>query len=274
MTDDDWAPLPPGELCLQPGEQADVPRRAVPPPVPEPVATAAPPPPPRSPEEERAAELALRALQAKLAQAGPAHTFVAEFHHREQKVARRQHATHQPELAATLVSAPAPAGPAITAEAAAPVVEYDPGRDGRDEREESEWYRGLPQAEQERLRAAWAGKRALTGAATSIERRLGNRRLVAALVVFAAVWGLGTHALWHATLGAAIVCGLWWRHSSADRFLDPLRAGACFFAMQSLAMVVNDAPHPGLFMDAVFVVAFATLVGFDGEIRRSGGFVD
>ena len=35
-------------------------------------------------------------------------------------------------------------------------VEYAPGVDGRDEREESEWFRGLPDDEQERLHAAWA----------------------------------------------------------------------------------------------------------------------
>ncbi len=273
MTDDDWAPLPAEELCQRPGEHVELPRRAVAPSAPMP--PAAPVPPPLTPAQQREAERALAALQAKLAHAAPATSFVAEVQHREQRAARKQLAAHRADLEATLVTAAAPVAPAAPAapEPAAPKVEYDPGRDGRDEREESEWYRGLPPAEQQRLRAVWAGKRALAATATSIQRRLGNRRLVAALVVFAAVFALGSHVLWHATLGAGVVCGLWWRHSAADRFLDPVRAVACFFALQSLAMVAADVANPALFMDSVFVVAFAALVGFDGEIRRTGGFV-
>jgi hypothetical protein len=37
-------------------------------------------------------------------------------------------------------------------------------------------------------------------------------------------------------------------------------------------MLVNGAPSPQLFFDAPLLVAFAALVGFDGEMRRTGGF--
>ncbi len=75
-----------------------------------------------------------------------------------------------------------------------------------------------------------------------------------------------------ATMGAGVVCGIWWRHALADRFLDPMRAGLCMLVLQGLAMVVNGAPSPQLFFDAPLLVSFAALVGFDGEMRRTGGF--
>jgi hypothetical protein len=102
--------------------------------------------------------------------------------------------------------------------------------------------------------------------------RNGNERLVAGILVFVAVMLLGTRVNWHATLGAGVVCGIWWRHARADRFLDPLRAFACMAVLQTLAMLVNGAPSPQLFFDAPLLVAFAALVGFDGEMRRTGGF--
>ena len=260
MTDDDWAPLSPAELCQRPGERAEpaasalVPSHTTTPPA----APAAAP----SPAEQRAAELALAALQTRLARSAPATSLVAAAAHREQKAARKQRARQHTPLGELLVHEDAPA----------PEVEYAPGPAGRDDREDSEWFRGLPPVEQERLRVAWAAQRARTFVATSRARRIGNRRFVASLFVFAAVAVLGTHALWHATLGAAVVTGLWWRHTAPDRFLDPVRGVACFFALQSLAMVAGGGQNPALFMDAVFVVAFAALVGFDGEMRRSGGF--
>ena len=141
-----------------------------------------------------------------------------------------------------------------------------------DPREASEWFRSLPEAERQRLHRVWAEKRANAARATANLAHNGNQRLVAGFVVFLAVMLLGTGVNWHATVGAGIVCGIWWRHARADRFLDPLRAGLCMLVLQGLAMVVNGAPSPQLFFDAPLLVAFSALVGFDGEMRRTGGF--
>lgn len=142
----------------------------------------------------------------------------------------------------------------------------------RDEREDSEWYLQLPAAEQQRLHKVWAEKRASAARAASNVRRNGNGRLVAGILVFVAVMLLGTRVNWHATLGAGVVCGIWWRHARADRFLDPLRAFASMAVLQVLAMLVNGASSPQFVFDAPLLVAFSALVGFDGEMRRTGGF--
>lgn len=255
MTDDDWAPLPADDLCARPGEAVEVHRREAPPP---------PAPAPGAPAENPEAERVLAALKARIARSAPARSLIAEVQHREQRAQRRRQAATVPQLAATVVAGRDPA--------AVPVVEYAAGPEGRDEREESEWFRGLPAAEQERLRAAWADKRAHATGAVAGQVRVGRRRFVAALVVFVANIVAGTGIYWHATLGAGIVCGLWWRRAPADRFLDPLRAIGCLYVMQALAMLVNREVNPTLFMDSVLLVALAAIVGFDGEIRRTGGF--
>ena len=215
---------------------------------------------------------ALQALRAKIAGAPSPHSMVAEVMQRERSLQRRaqlrQESIQRRDLAATLVvgSEPRPAAPPD------PVVEYAEGQDGRDEREESEWFLALPDQEQQRLRTAWASKREQGLAAGSVQRRNQHRRFVAALFVFAVVWLLGTGVHWYATLGAGIVTGIWWRHAAADRFLDPLRACGVQFVLQGLAMVVTCQPSGTMFLDAPLLVAFAALVGFDGEIRRTGGF--
>ncbi len=203
-------------------------------------------------------------LQAKLARQKPATSFVAQAQHREDRQRRKAQAGAAPALAAMVVQGSDPT--------AVPRVEYAAGAEGRDEREESAWFRQLPPAEQDRLRKVWGDKRELSCGAASAERRRGNRRFVAAIVVFAATIVLGTHIYWHATLGAGIACGLWWRRTAPDRFLDPLRAIASLFPMQGTAMVVHQQVNPTLFMDSVLLVALAAIVGFDGEIRRTGGF--
>jgi hypothetical protein len=254
MTDEDWLPLSEADLCHRPGEAADVKKREIVPP--------APPAPPAGPDP--AAEKALAELKSKLAQAAPATSLIAEAQHREQRVERKQKAAAAPQLAATVVQGQDPF--------AVPVVEYAVGLDGRDEREESEWFRALPAKEQERLHREWAAKRLHEVGARAGHRANANRRFVAALVVFAATIVLGTGVYWHATLGAGIVCGLWWRHARPCRFLDPLRAAGCLFAMQSVAMLAHGRASATMFMDSVLLVAFAAVVGVDGEIRRSGGF--
>lgn len=281
MTADDWEPLPPEQLCAHPGEWtpkvapavvAAVPAAAAAPaPVPAPAPVAEPEPPPPDP----AAEQALAALKQRLQAKGPAHSLIAEAQHREQRQQRRQAAARSPELQATMVHGavvdPTSSLPPATTPPP-PEIEYERGLTGRDPREEEWWFLELPPAERQRLQQVWAQKRLQGDASRDGQRVVGNRRTVAAVIVFTATMLLGQRVLWHATLGAGICCAIWWRHSSADRFLDPLRALLCLFVLQGLAMAVHGTTNPTLFMDSVLLTAFAAMVGFDGEIRRTGGF--
>ncbi len=256
MTEDDWAPLPAERLCERPGDVVDLtPRKPKPP---------APPPPPPPAPPDPAAERALAELKQRIARQPAATSLIAQAGRDEQRAARRMKAAGDARLAATLAHA--------DDAQAQPVVEYDAGTDGRDSREESEWFRALPPAEQERLHTSWAGKRSQAIDSAVGQRTHRNRRFVAAVVVFVAAMFLGTGAFWHATIAAGIVCGIWWRHASPDRFLDPLRALGCLYAMHAIAMVAQQRFVTGPFWDSILVCAFAALIGFDGECRRSGGF--
>lgn len=300
----------PGELARL--GKRELPAPAAPPPPPTPAPTppparelaAAPPTKPtlaKDEPEDPAVLQALAALRAKIAAAPAPTSMVAEVEARHRREQRRQqrrrqqppadlqaavvHATRgaaapagetapaasTPASALDVVGVPAPEAPsnpeaeADTPLVAAEVVDHDP-------REDEPWFHELPDVEQQRLRRVWAEKRAAAVRAASNAGRNGNERMVAAILVFVAVVLLGTGANWHATLGAGVVCGIWWRHARADRFLDPLRAFGCMTALQTLAMLVNGSTSPTLFLDAPLLVAFAALVGFDGEMRRTGGF--
>lgn len=311
-SDDAWAPLPADAQCAHPGELAMLGRRELPTPETLPSgpasvpAAAAPAAPATKPEvaaaapvepEDPAVLLALAALRAKIAAAPAPSSMVAEIEerHRRERL-RQQRRRQQPpaDLQAAVVRAPATAVPAdgtaaakavstaadsksaavAAAPAPTPVAEsaLPPVDDGPDPREDEPWFHELPDVEQQRLRRVWAEKRAAAVRAASNVARNGNERLVAGILVFVAVALLGTHVNWHATLGAGVVCGIWWRHARADRFLDPGRAFLCLAVLQVLAMLVARAPAPQLFMDGVLLVAFAAIVGFDGEMRRTGGF--
>lgn len=267
-----------------------LPARASQPPEP-----AALPEPPPTPPDDPAVLRALAALRAKLLAAPPPQSFVAAMQEREGREERRRRrgrrvaASHEVEARASdpregvsvgarpdagsaggQTASPAPLEMPVVQVAAPPhddqaALDHDP-------REASDWFRALPETERQRLHRVWAEKRANAARAVANLAQNGNQRLVAGIVVFVAVLLLGTRCNWHATLGAGIVCGIWWRHARADRFLDPLRAGLCLLVLQGLAMVVNGAPSPQLFLDAPLLVAFSALVGFDGEMRRTGGF--
>lgn len=257
---------------------------------------AALPEPPPSPPDDPAVLRALAALRAKLHAAPPSQSFVAAMQERERRdERRRRRGRRAPVLAApsaraselhadgALAATRPAAGPAsgpssIDTAVEAPVGRRDEEPEGEpaaldhDPREASDWFRALPEVERQRLHRVWAEKRANAARAAANMAQNGNQRLLAGLVVFVAVMLLGTRGNWHATLGAGIVCGIWWRHARADRFLDPLRAGLCMLVLQGIAMVCNGVPSPQLFFDAPLLVAFAALVGFDGEMRRTGGF--
>lgn len=270
MSEGDWDPLPPEQLCRNPGEFVTLGKRSAPPvATPAPTQAQAPSPPPAAPPpppDDPAATAALQALHQKLASSPPPSSWVAQSLQRERRAqVRRANAGKAGQLAATLVQAEPAAPPA-------PQVEYALGLEGRDAREEEPWFLALPEAERVRLHDVWAQKRMQEAGASVVQRRNRNRRMQAAIACFGLVLLLGTGALWHATVGAGIVCGIWWRHAGADRFLDPIRALVCFGGMQGLAMAVARSPNPQLFLDAILLIAFAALVGFEGEIRRTGGF--
>ena len=264
MSDADWEPLSPAQLCRNPGELVDLGKCAVPSvALPVPMAS---PAVPAAPVVDPVAAAALLALQQQLAASQPGSSWVAQSLQRERRAQHKRASVGKTaELAATLVQAAPPTAPV-------PEIEYAPGADGRDPREEQDWFVALPAAERDRLHAAWAQKRQQEVSATVVQRRNRNRRFFASIACFAMTLVLGTGALWHATAGAAIVCGIWWRHAGADRFLDPVRALACFGGLQCLAMVVAQRVNQQLFMDAILLTSFAAIVGFEGEIRRSGGF--
>lgn len=304
--EDDWLPLPPEAQCAHPGELAALGKReaAVVPAAPAPVAPRQAPAPsvpkagepteragaPKAlpqpePPEDPAALQALAALRAKLHAAPAPQSFVAAMQQRERREERRRHgrrrkaadpaspsndrplpAFTEPAFVEPASPGPSPqATPALhTASDAAP-LDHDP-------REDCDWFRTLPEAEQRRLHEVWEQKRQHGQKSGLDQQRLGRQRFVAAQFVFLATLLLGTGVHWHATVGAGIVCGIWWKHSSADRFLDPLRAFGCQVVLQGLAMAVAGDPSPTLFLDAPLLVAFAALVGFDGEMRRTGGF--
>lgn len=167
----------------------------------------------------------------------------------------------------------AAAAPPPTATGASPVEYGDDEVDPEAVAATADWFLRLPAAEQQRLRAHWQQKRARGGARHAQHARLANRRFLAAVACSVATIFAGTGHLWHATLGAGVCCGIWWRHARPDRFLDPFGAMACFFAMHVLAIYATAAePHPIGWVDLCVLGSCAAVVGFDGEIRRTGGF--
>ena len=267
---DGWAPLTDEERISHPGELVAPDSHAQA--GPEPSAPGAHALQTAVTEPEPAAEQvledlkALEELKARIATSGPSTSLVAEVVHREQRQERQQRATNAVRAAdAAVMKGPRQPRDPLP-------IEYDAGVHGRDPREEEAWFKALPPAERVRLQAAWAEKRQHAVSSAAVQRRNGNRRLVAALIVFATIIITGTGSEWAATAGAGICTGIWWRHARPDRFLDPLRALACFFGLHMIAWVAHGTISPLIFMDGVLLIGFATIVGFDGEIRRTGGF--
>lgn len=257
--DDDWAPLPAEKLVVRPGEVE------APAPPPAKMPRPATPRPRRRPTPE--GERAFAELQQRLLAMPPSDSIVAEMQRREQREARRRdgRARAGEQLAATVVAVDEVVEPA-------PELEFDEGHSEVDPRELEPWFQGLPETERERLRETWAAKRDRFADQKQVQRRVANRRTVAALLCFAAVFVLGSHAMWHVTFGAGIVCGIWWRHAPPDRMMDPIRAAVCMIGLQCVALLAFGAISPTLGFDCVLLVGMTALVGFDGEIKRSGGF--
>jgi hypothetical protein len=252
-TDDDWAPLAPTAALGHPGEQAAL--------VPSRPASARP----QEAASAAAATAAWAALQQRLAGAKAPQSLLAAARQRDCVAAQVARAALAKAVGGSppIAAAPAPASPA-------PEVASHAG----DPRELEPWFRGLPAEQQQRLRAQWDRKREQIEHLPDWQRRLQWQRFTAAVVLFGSLLVLGTGAVKLATMGAGIVCGICWRHLSADRFRDPLVAVALLFAGHLIAMVGSGADRlpPGLFLDVLLLTGMAALVGFAGEIRRSGGF--
>ena len=243
------------------------------------------------------AEKALQALKDKIARRPAAQSLIAQVQKREEKRARKEERKHRaaeaPELAAVVpvrlpVVAPNPPGePAGDWEgqpagqpAAQPAVPLagEPGPSEelllRDPREDETWFRGLPEAEQQRLVAAWSLRRERMKLDRPGQLRLRRDRFVSALLVFATVWLLGSGSYWLATVGSAILTGIAWQNLPACRFRDPILACVVYGLCQALAFLVSTdtVMHPGLVNDVLLLVPIAGLLGFSGEMRRTGGF--
>lgn len=258
----DWEPLPEDQLLLHPGEVPFAPPSPPPPPVPPgtPLKVA--------PQEHPQAERMLQQLQAQLKQAPAPRSLLAEAERREQKERRKLQAVNSPQLA-DLHTVQAGRAPGQVQ------IEFDPGEHGRDDREDEAWFKSLPAAERERLQAVWSQRRVQHLGTQPAMRRSKNQRSMAAIVVATAVMLLGSGTYWHATIGAGICAGIIWRHVPPCRFRYPVIAFACLFVLQLLAWGVTGGDPPRqLFMDGILIVALAAMVGFDGEIRRTGGFVE
>ncbi len=256
-SDQDWEPLPEAAQCAHPGERVDVASRQLPSP------TAPLPAPAPASGRDVAADVALRELHNRLAKAPPSASLVAQVMRREQEQDRARAVRHKPKPTPQTAVAPLAAVATAAPEFAAPPLGP----------EDQAWFTGLPAAEQERLRVAWARQEQRLLLDVPWRRRQKNRRSAAALAVFALVAVLGGASAWLA-FAAGGLCAVWWRHTRPDRILDPVTAITCFFVTHALSLAVNGSLSPSLTFDALLLTAIAALFGIEGEMRTSGGFVE
>lgn len=266
MTDDDWAPLPDAALAARPGEAADVARRDVPlpvPVVPAPLVPAAAPKPTTTltPEQERL----LAQLRAKVAGNPAAANLLTAARKRQEKAERKRRAVADPALAATLVTGSDPF--------AVPVVEYAAGAEGRDEREESEWFLQLPAKEQERLRREWTAERCrFADSGQQCRRRLLRVAWQGALVMgglaVAQSLLLGGFGLVPVMTLAGAIAALLAELGRGDRFVYAVAGGLAWVVVMGPVILGQPLAMSGLLMAAYGMAA----VGMEGEMRKSGGF--
>ena len=259
----DWEPLPEAARIAHPGELG-VDRGPSSAPSPRPPA----PPAPAAPAAaDPAAEAAFRALQQRCAAAPPASSLVAEVQHRQQRAARRRAAA-----AAPFAADARPVQSSLRSADEVPLpLELEPPAD-RDPREDDPWFGALPAAERERLRGVWSRQVATERGAAAAARGVRDRRSAAALLVAVLVVVLGTHSAWWCTLLGGGLCAVLWRRSAADRMRDPILAVSCLGIARVLPLVTHGLSPQSLVFDAMLTIVFAALVGFDGEMRRTGGF--
>lgn len=295
--EDDWAPLPPDQLALHPGELAA--RDAAPPVAPVPPGPASPSPgepklavvaAPAAPASEAAppdaeALRALAALQQRIAAAPAAHDFVSAVLQRERQQQRQQRRAAAKATAAARAAAPRPddasaaaavdgVATAATSTVMAPAAAGPAPEPDADPREHEPWFLDLPEPEQRRLRGLWLAKRRRFGD-EGAKRRRRLQRVVgygAGLFGFLALlqaplMGLGlvlplagAGAL---AAGVADLCG-------GGRFVFSFCGAIAFVAVQGPMVFVQ----PFGIMSLLIACYGLGTIGMDGEMRRSGGFGD
>ncbi|MEZ6038649.1 MAG: hypothetical protein R3F29_14295 [Planctomycetota bacterium] len=260
--DDDWAPLPAEQLVVRPGEVE------APAPPPAKMPRPAPPRPRRRPTPE--GERAFAELQQRLLAMPPSDSIVAEMQRREQREARRRdgRARAGEQLASTVV--------AVEQVAEAPAaLEFDERNSELDPRELEAWFQELPESERERLRAAWSEERHRYDWTSGAAKKR---------VVRGAVYGAGfffclgvlmlflTGALAHvpfyvlaggAAGAIATLCG-------GGRFAFAASGALAFAAIEG----ENLLAVPFMLYGLLLAIAGMSMIGLDGELRRSAGCRD
>jgi hypothetical protein len=214
------------------------------------------------------AEQALAELKRKLQQTPKGQSLIAAVQQREQKCARRERAAVAEPLRATVVTMAD--DPTQRAQLA-----YDQGADGRDEREESEWFRALPRKEQERLRGQWADERCrfTDGWArfrVRMVRAMSGGALVMGILGVLQSLLLGGFELVPAMAFAGACAGGFAELFRGDRFVYALCGGLAWVCVMGPVVLRQPFALPGLTMAAYGLGA----IGMEGEMRRSGGFKD
>lgn len=260
--EDDWAPLTPEQLTLRPGEEPAASEAPVP-------VAPMPAPKPESKPDPRA-ERMLRELQDRIANAPKSDSIVASVDRREQRERRKQ-ATRRKTgevMAATCVQGELPKEPE-------PELQVDEKKSDCDPRELEDWFRELPEPEQQRLRESWsserhkfdhfgadARKRLLRASCYGAAMFLANSLLMILL--------LGTFHHIPAFVIAGAIAGPLAHLAGGQRF-SYMAAGALgFLAVMGSQLLAN----PFLMYGMLFAIATMAAVGMDREMRRSAGSRD
>ena len=250
--EDDWAPLTPEQLATRPGEHsADdeaVVRR-------------------RQPASHPQAERMLRELQDRIDNAPKSDSIVASVDRREQRARRKQQQGHRigAAIAATCVQGELPA----------PRLELDSRASDCDPRELEDWFRDLPEPEQQRLRESWSGARHKhdqwgRDARRRMLRATGYGALcfllcgILLIVLLGSVW----HVPGFVVVGA--ICGPFAQLCGGQRFTY-MATGALGYLVLTGTMLLTN---PLLLYGLLFAIATMGAIGMDGEMRRSAGCRD
>jgi hypothetical protein len=285
--DDPWAPLPAGAEQHRPGESVEVrsasPKEAAPKAAADAGASEVAQPAPKaeaSPGNEAAQLAALRELAARAAQQPKKpSSLVGAVLHREQRQRTARPAkpesplveahAEQPSGTASEASLPAASRSVVPLGVVGGSPEAPPPE--RDPREQEPWFLQLPAAEQQRLRAAWRNQHERLRLDVPWRKRERNRRSTTAMAGFVVVGVLGGSPMILA-LCAGGLCAIAWRYTRPDRFGDPFVALLCYYVVCAIAAVIHGGVSPSLVFDSILVAAITSLLGFEGEIRATGGF--
>jgi hypothetical protein len=251
----DWEPLTETQRASNPGEAANTrPRPAV-----DAAAQRA---------ADAAAERALQELQARIRKATPSCSLVAEVQRRAARHERRQRAAQAPALGSCK-----PVRSTVQVSDLPLDLQYDPGADGRDSREEQPWFLALPEAERARLHEQWAaertrflgaGRRRLAG----IGRAMGGGALVMLLLGLAQALLLGGFCMVPALVAAGAIAAGVAQACRAGRYGFALAGGVAYTALMIPTILGNPYALPSILM-AVYGMG---LIGMGEEMRRTGGF--